>query len=155
MTVETSRILFRWRAMSVLKDCGYVGRCAVANGCFDLIHPGHLELLRHLDQVARQRDLFAIVAMNSDASVRRLKGPSRPIIPEACRADLLNNLRWPFTVVLFDEDTPQELMDFLKPPVVVKGAEYRQEDVVRWSGSEVLSVPMMDGWSTTGIIGDR
>lgn len=132
----------------------WIGRCAVANGCFDILHPGHLSLLATLDTVAYREGLRPIIAMNSDVSVRRLKGDSRPIVPAESRAVLLNSLKWPFTVVIFDEDTPQRLMDYLQPAIVVKGAEYTPESVVRWKDSRVVSVGMVPRWSTTGIIGD-
>lgn len=132
----------------------WVGACAVANGCFDTLHKGHLSLLATLDTVAYKEGLRPIVAVNSDESVRRLKGSSRPYVPLESRAALLNCLKWPLTVVVFDEDTPQRLMDVLKPRIVVKGSEYPQDSVVRWKESRVVSVEMVPGWSTTGILGD-
>ena len=131
-----------------------IGRCAVANGCFDILHPGHLSLLATLDTVAYQERLRPIVAINSDESVERLKGPGRPVVPASARAMLINSLKWPFTVVIFDEDTPQRLMDLLQPAIVVKGSQYPAESVVRWKDSKVVSVGMVQGWSTTGILGD-
>lgn len=132
----------------------WVGRCAVANGCFDVLHPGHLSLLAHLDTVAYQRKLRPLILMNSDYSVKRLKGERRPIVPQESRACLLNLLKWPLTVVIFDEDTPQRAMDLLQPVVVVKGDEYPKDAVIRWKDSEVVSVPMVPRWSTSGIVGD-
>ncbi len=132
----------------------WVGNCIVANGCFDILHPGHLSLLATLDTVAYQRKLRPLVAFNSDASVTRLKGPRRPIVTQESRSALLNNLKWPLTVVIFDEDTPQRLMDILKPRVVLKGSEYPEDLVVRWKDSEVLTVPMVPRWSTSRIVGD-
>lgn len=130
------------------------GRVAVANGCFDILHPGHLSLLAHLDTIAYKRCLRPIVAVNSDDSIRKIKGLGRPIVPLESRVILLNNLKWPFTVVVFDEDTPQRLMDLLQPRVVVKGAQYEASRVIRWLESEVVTVPMVTGWSTSGIVGD-
>lgn len=132
-----------------------VGRCAVTNGCFDVLHPGHLSLLSSFDYVARMYGLRPVVAINSDVSVRHLKGPSRPIVTQRARAELIVSLRWPFSVVIFDGPSPQELMDLLQPLVVVKGAEYRQEDVVRWRESRVITVPMEGTWSTTGVLKGR
>lgn len=126
----------------------------MANGCFDILHPGHLSLLATLDTVAYQMKLRPIVAMNSDASVRRLKGDRRPIVPQESRAALINSLKWPLTVVVFDEDTPQLLMDTLQPSAVLKGAEYPVESVIRWQGSQVITVDMVPRWSTSGIVGD-
>lgn len=133
--------LWRWR-----------GRCAVANGCFDGCHPGHLEILAALDAEAYKRGLRPIVAVNSDASIRMLKGSDRPVMPEIARATLINNLRWPLTVVIFDEMTPHRLMEFLQPVIVIKGGEYDPKSVVRWKDSEVITVPMKDSWSTTNIL---
>lgn len=131
-----------------------IGRCMVANGCFDGCHPGHLALVASLDTLAFQRKLRPIIALNSDASVKRLKGPGRPIMPQLARASLLNNLKWPMTVVIFDEDTPQRLMDVLRPRAVLKGSEYTPESVVRWRDSEVVTIPMVPNWSTSKILGD-
>lgn len=129
--------------------------CVVANGCFDLLHPGHLMLLRGLDCIARSMECLPVVAINSDESVGRLKGPGRPVVPQLARATLLASLEWPLGVLIFDEDTPQVLMDTLRPRAVVKGSEYSEDSVIRWSGSEVLTVDMLSGWSTTGILGKR
>ena len=129
-------------------------RCMVANGCFDILHPGHLNLFAFLDTLAYREGLRPIIAMNSDASVRRLKGDRRPIVPQESRSFLLNHLKWPMTVVIFEEDTPQRLMDLLKPRIVVKGAEYPEDMVVRWRDSRVVTVPMVPRWSTSKIVGD-
>lgn len=137
-----------------------VGNCVVANGCFDILHRGHLDLLRELDYEAHLRGrLRAIVAINSDESVRRLKGDRRPNVPQESRSYLLTHLQWPFTVVIFEEDTPQRLMDLLKPRAVVKGSEYPPDSVIRWmgneysKGSEVVSVGMVPRYSTTILMG--
>jgi len=129
------------------------GRCGVANGCFDVLHSGHIHLLRHLSVLCHMQGLQAVVALNSDESVRGLKGPGRPVVPHSSRADLLSHLFWPFTVVIFDERTPQRLMDMLKPPLVVKGSDYDPSTVIRWSGSEVRTVDLLPGWSTTSLLG--
>jgi D-beta-D-heptose 7-phosphate kinase/D-beta-D-heptose 1-phosphate adenosyltransferase len=129
------------------------GRCVVANGCFDILHPGHLELLKGLSTVSFQMGLRPVVGLNSDSSVRALKGTGRPVVPQEARAALLNSLQWPLTVVIFDEETPQLLMDTLRPAVVVKGSEYTPDSVVRWSGSQVVTVDMVPKWSTSRIVG--
>lgn len=165
MTVDDARFLVRLDDLKLslrsAETSGFfsigipIGTCAVANGCFDVLHLGHLRLLEKFHHAARCRGLRPIIALNSDDSIRRLKGAGRPIVPERCRGELLTSLLWPFTVVIFDEDTPQRLMDVLRPRLVVKGAEYDPTHVIRWSGSEVLTVEMSPGWSTSGILGER
>lgn len=123
------------------------------NGCFDLLHPGHISLIR---QSAAQGD-HLIVGLNSDASVRRLKGPTRPIQNEDSRALLLAALSDVDAIVLFDEDTPFELISALRPDVLVKGSDYTIDavvgaDVVRQGGGRVYLARLVDGCSTTGIV---
>jgi D-beta-D-heptose 7-phosphate kinase/D-beta-D-heptose 1-phosphate adenosyltransferase len=126
---------------------------AFTNGCFDLVHSGHLwslaEAARHADSL--------VVAINSDESVRRLKGPGRPLIPEADRAALIAALRPVAAVTIFAAPTPLEVILQVRPDVLVKGSEYAEEDIVgarevqSWGG-EVVRVPMRAGWSTSSII---
>lgn len=123
------------------------------NGCFDLLHPGHISLIR---QSAAQGD-HLIVGLNSDASVRRLKGPTRPIQNESSRALLLAALSDVDAIVLFDEDTPFELISALRPDVLVKGSDYTIDnvvgaDVVQQGGGRVYLARLVDGCSTTGIV---
>lgn len=119
------------------------------NGCFDILHRGHVT---YLQQAASLGD-HLIVGLNSDRSVRALKGETRPVNAEADRAFLLSALRSVDDVVIFDEDTPRELLSHLKPDILVKGGDYRAEDVI---GSEyagrVEILPFVDGYSTTGTI---
>ena len=103
------------------------GRMVFTNGCFDLLHPGHISYLR----AARSLGDALVVGLNSDASVRRLKGPSRPVVPEGDRAAVLEALKSVDAVVVFGEDTPIRLMRELKPAVYVKGGDYRIEDLPR------------------------
>lgn len=130
------------------------GRTIVANGCFDGLHPGHLALLASLDTIAYQMGLRPIVALNSDDSVRRIKGSNRPIWPQTVRSILINNLKWPLTVVIFDEDTPERLMELLEPAVVLKGSEYRGRPVIAPAGSQIVFADMVADWSTSRIVGD-
>ncbi len=128
-------------------------RIGFTNGCFDLIHPGHIALLTQ----ARSACDRLIVGLNSDASVRRLKGPDRPIQPESARATVLASLGAVDLVVLFGEDTPIELIRAIRPDVLVKGADYRADQVVGGEfvescGGRVLLVPVVPGNSTTGTI---
>jgi rfaE bifunctional protein nucleotidyltransferase chain/domain len=123
------------------------------NGCFDIIHRGHIEVL------ARTADLGGkfIVGLNSDSSIQKLKGESRPIIDEQSRAILLASLSFVDAVVLFSEDTPINLISTLKPDVLAKGGDYEIEaivghEIVQNNGGEVILVPFVDGFSSTTII---
>jgi D-beta-D-heptose 7-phosphate kinase/D-beta-D-heptose 1-phosphate adenosyltransferase len=123
------------------------------NGCFDLLHPGHVRLLR---QAAAQGD-FLVVGLNSDASVRRLKGPNRPIHSEDARAEILGALEAVQAVSIFDEDTPLELIAAIGPDVLVKGGDYRPEEVVgraevEAAGGRLVLIPLVEGHSTTRLV---
>jgi D-beta-D-heptose 7-phosphate kinase/D-beta-D-heptose 1-phosphate adenosyltransferase len=124
------------------------------NGCFDLLHPGHVSLLTE----ARAACDRLIVAMNSDDSVRRLKGRDRPVQPEAARALILASLSMVDMVVVFSEDTPGRLIELLKPDVLIKGADYAIDevvgaDLVRAHGGEVKLATLVPGYSSSEIIG--
>ncbi len=123
------------------------------NGCFDLLHPGHVSYL----QAARSLGDALVVGLNSDASVGRIKGLLRPIVPEEDRAIMLAALEFVDAVVVFDEDTPERLMRELKPAVYVKGGDYRIEDLPEAEaaaqiGAEVRILPFKPGYSTTALI---
>jgi D-beta-D-heptose 7-phosphate kinase / D-beta-D-heptose 1-phosphate adenosyltransferase len=123
------------------------------NGCFDLLHPGHVSLIARASAACDR----LIVALNSDASVKRLKGPSRPVQTEAARAQVIGAVKGVDAVVLFDEDTPQRIIEQLQPDVLVKGADYQEEqivgaDVVRARGGKVIRAELVDGQSTTSIL---
>ncbi len=123
------------------------------NGCFDLLHPGHISLVARAS-VACDR---LIVALNSDASVRRLKGPSRPVQTEVARAQVIGAIKGVDAVGPFDEDTPQRIIEQLQPDVLVKGADYQEQqivgaDVVRARGGKVIRADLVDGQSTTRIL---
>jgi D-glycero-beta-D-manno-heptose 1-phosphate adenylyltransferase len=136
-----------WRARQA-------GAIVFTNGVFDLLHPGHVELL----EAARREGAALIVGLNSDASVRRLgKGADRPVTPEAARARVLAGLAAVDCVVLFDEDTPLELITRLQPDVLVKGADYSRDaivgaDLVESRGGRVVRVPLVHGFSTSTIV---
>jgi D-beta-D-heptose 7-phosphate kinase/D-beta-D-heptose 1-phosphate adenosyltransferase len=128
-------------------------RIGFTNGCFDLIHPGHVHLLAQ----ARAACDRLVVALNTDLSVRRLKGPERPIQSEAARATVMSSLASVDLVVLFAEDTPLSLIDAIRPEVLVKGADYRPEqvvgaDIVRRNGGRVLLVDLLPSQGTTATI---
>jgi rfaE bifunctional protein nucleotidyltransferase chain/domain len=126
---------------------------AFTNGVFDLLHPGHVDLLT----AARKTADALVVGVNTDASVRRLKGPTRPVREEHERAYVLAALECVDLVVLFAEDTPLELVKALRPDVIVKGGDYTEETIVGSSevrswGGRVAIVPLTPGQSTTAII---
>ena len=136
----------RWRAAQS-------GRVVFTNGVFDLIHPGHVDILCG----ARRAGDRLIVAINSDASVRRLKGPARPVRGEVERAYVVAAFESVDCVVVFDQDTPLELIVHLRPDVLVKGGDYRDDAIVgapevRSWGGRVHIVPLTPGQSTTSII---
>jgi len=123
------------------------------NGCFDLLHRGHLHLLRE----AKKLGDILIVAINNDLSVKKLKGPKRPILPEADRAELIGALEMVDYVTLFHEADPYHLIKELQPNVLVKGGDWTTEriiggDVVEKEGGRVVAVPYLDGYSTTQMI---
>ena len=119
------------------------------NGCFDILHRGHLT---YLAEAAELGD-HLIIGLNSDDSVRRLKGSHRPVNGEADRAFMLSALRFVDAVVLFSEDTPEKLLSCLKPDILVKGGDYQPEEVAgRQYAGEVRILPFVDGYSTTDII---
>lgn len=145
--VRTRGAAVAWRARQP-------GRVVFTNGVFDLLHPGHVELL----EAARCEGDLLIVGMNTDASARRLdKGPGRPVSNERARARVLAGLAAVDCVVLFDEDTPLELIRALEPDVLVKGADYSRDrivgaDWVEARGGRVVRVPVVPGFSTTALV---
>jgi len=129
------------------------GRVVFTNGVFDIIHPGHVDVLT----AARARGDALIVGVNTDASVKRLKGPSRPVRNEAERAYVLAGMEAVDCVVLFEQDTPLELVLALRPDVIAKGGDYSEDTIVgakevkEWGGEAVV-IPLTPGHSTTSII---
>ncbi len=141
--------LDRWLAVSRFK-----GRKIVfTNGCFDVLHRGHITYLAKAAALGNA----LVIGLNTDASVKRLKGPSRPLQDEDTRALVLASLSFVTAVVLFNEDTPYDLIKKVQPDVLVKGGEYKIEDivgydVVKGKGGTVLTIDMVEGFSSTGII---
>ena len=126
------------------------------NGCFDLLHAGHIHLL----QFARKQGDLLVVAINSDASVTRLKGKGRPVQPIDVRIQSLSDLPEVDAIVVFEEDTPLHLLEILHPQVYVKGADYTGKDIpeekyVNSYGGRVLFCPLLHGHSTTSILAGR
>jgi len=123
------------------------------NGCFDILHPGHTRYL----WAARQLGDYLVVAVNSDRSVRKIKGEGRPVIPQEDRTEVLAALGFVDGIVVFDEENPLEVIRRLMPDVLVKGGDWPEDkiigaDVVKQAGGEVKRIPFESGYSTTGIL---
>lgn len=123
------------------------------NGCFDILHRGHVEYLAQASSVG---DVL-VIGLNSDSSVRSIKGENRPVQDEYARAILLASLNFVSAVILFNEDTPHELIKKVNPDVLVKGSDYKAEDIVGYdivkaNGGDVVTIDFIDGYSTTSII---
>lgn len=146
MTLEETRAL-----VARLRDAGKT--IVFTNGVFDLLHPGHLRYL----QQARSLGDALILGLNSDRSVRANKGPSRPVNPQDERAEMLEALACVDAVVIFDEETPYNLILAIQPDVLVKGADWAENaivgrDLVEQRGGKVVRVPVEQGYSTTAIL---
>lgn len=123
------------------------------NGCFDIVHRGHVEYLAKAASLGNQ----LIIGLNTDASVKRLKGMARPVQDETTRALVLASFSFVSKVVLFDEDTPFELINLIQPDILVKGGDYKPEeivgyDIVKGKGGEIVTIDLVEGHSTTSII---
>jgi len=128
-------------------------RIVFTNGCFDILHPGHITYLRK----ARRLGDLLVIGLNSDGSVRKLKGKGRPITPQRKRAELLASLEFVDFVTIFNEATPLDLIKRIKPHVLVKGADWKKKDVVGKTvvesyGGVVKRIPYVKGYSTSSII---
>lgn len=141
-------------AKTELDQLKEAGRTIVfTNGCFDILHIGHARYL----YAARELGDYLIVAVNSDISIKSIKGPDRPIINENERAEMLAALGCVDMVVMFDEDTPYEILKKLVPDILVKGGDWKEEDIVgadivKNAGGKVKRIPFVEGSSTTDII---
>lgn len=123
------------------------------NGCFDIIHRGHVEYLAKAASLGGQ----LIIGLNTDASVKRLKGSTRPVQDETTRALVLASFSFVSKVVFFDEDTPFDLINLIQPDILVKGGDYKPEDIVGYDivkgkGGEIATIDLVEGYSTTSII---
>jgi len=151
----SSRVLTRDQAAAFAASLRASEKTVVfTNGVFDILHPGHVRYL----EVARNLGDALILGLNADASVRRNKGPERPINPEAERAEVLAGLQAVDAVVLFDEDTPDAIVKAVQPDILVKGADWPADqivgrDTVEARGGRVVLVPIEHGHSTTTIVG--
>jgi rfaE bifunctional protein nucleotidyltransferase chain/domain len=141
--------LDRWLAVSRFKK----RKIVFTNGCFDILHRGHIQ---YLAQAAGFGDSL-VIGLNTDESVKKLKGPSRPYLDENARALILASLSFVAAVLLFDEETPYELIKKVQPDFLVKGGDYKVEeivgyDIVKAMGGEVLTIELVKGYSSTSII---
>lgn len=149
-----SKIVSLDKAIKLVKTWQSEGNTIVfSNGCFDLIHLGHVDYL----EKARNLGDKLIIGLNSDESVSRLKGPSRPLVDEASRGRVMASLAFVDLVVTFNEDTPYELISQLKPDILVKGNDYLAEnivgaDIVLNNGGNVETIPLVEGYSTSNIV---
>jgi D-beta-D-heptose 7-phosphate kinase/D-beta-D-heptose 1-phosphate adenosyltransferase len=148
-----AKIFSRETALVQVEDWKANGdKIVFTNGCFDLLHPGHIHLLNKAKDFGRR----LVVGLNADASVKRLKGPTRPILNEQDRACILGSLDCVDMVVLFEEDTPLNLIAAFKPDLLVKGSDYKLEqvigrEIVEEYGGKVKLVDALEGYSTTSI----
>ena len=148
------KIKKREELLRIIKDLKAKGkRIIFTNGCFDLLHVGHI---RYLEEAKTLGDIL-IVGVNSDTSVRKLKGPKRPVLPVEERAEILSGLACVDYITVFDELDPLELITSLQPNVLVKGGDWTKEqtigkEVVERSGGEVVIIPFVQGASTSSII---
>ena len=151
-SLDPRRKVMSWDSLASWRS-RQTGRVVFTNGVFDLLHPGHVDVLVR----ARACGDALVVGVNSDASVKRLKGPDRPIRSEGERAYVLASLESVDAVTLFDQDTPLELVLALRPDVIVKGGDYSPDTVVgaqevRARGGSVVIIPLTPGHSTTSTI---
>jgi len=147
------QIYTREQLIAVRGEWSRAGKKVVfTNGCYDILHPGHIRLL----EAARSLGDVLILALNTDASVQRLKGPTRPLISQGQRAELAAALEAVDAVTFFDEDTPRELIAAVLPDVLIKGADWAHfiagREEVEAAGGQVLALPLEPGYSTTGIL---
>jgi len=149
---DPRRKVMSWQSLAAWRT-RQTGRVVFTNGVFDLLHPGHIDVLLG----ARARGDVLVVGLNSDAYVKRLKGPDRPVRSEGERAYVLAALEAVDAVTLFEQDTPLELVQLLQPDVIVKGGDYSPDTVVgahevRARGGDVVIIPLTPGHSTTSTI---
>jgi len=143
--INLSRILAFWEFRNK--------KIVFTNGCFDILHLGHID---YLAKAADMGDIL-IIGLNSDVSIKQIKGDKRPINNETSRAMILASLKFATAVILFDEDTPYNLIKSIKPDILVKGSDYKPEeivgyDIVKENGGEIITLDFLEGYSTSSII---
>lgn len=142
---ESDKLLHQWRFKNE--------KIVFTNGCFDIIHRGHIEYLAKAAELGTK----LIIGLNTDASVKRLKGENRPVNDEYARALLLSALIFVDKVIYFDEDTPLELIQYIQPDILVKGSDYKPEnivgyDIVKAKKGEIITIDFINGYSSTSIL---
>jgi rfaE bifunctional protein nucleotidyltransferase chain/domain len=153
MTSLYHKIYTKENIIPILKDWKKAGKIVFTNGCFDILHLGHVDYLEKAKALGHK----LVVGMNTDTSVQRLKGKERPIVNQSSRSAVMASLQAVDAVILFDEDTPFELISLLKPDILVKGDDYSVEnivgaDLVFQHGGVVKTIPLVKGYSTTEIV---
>lgn len=150
-----SKIYHDWEAFKRMREVwDFLNQKVVfTNGCFDILHRGHIE---YLAQASDLGDIL-VVGLNTDDSVKRIKGDNRPINDQDARAMVLAGLKFVDAVVFFEQDTPYDLIRLARPQVLVKGSDYTEEtivgaDIVKDSGGEIVTISLVPGYSTSGII---
>lgn len=149
-----SKVLSLKRIVEIKKKLKRDGKKVVfTNGCFDILHPGHIHLLKR----AKRLGDVLIVGLNSDSSIKRIKGQKRPIFSEKQRALILSSIYFVDYIVIFNEDTPLKLIKAIEPDILVKGADWNKnsivgKDLVEGLGGKVVRIPILKGFSTTSII---
>jgi len=151
---NSKKIIDRENLSSKLSYWRFKGfKIVFTNGCFDILHAGHIDYLAK----ARALGDILIIGLNTDVSVSRIKGKNRPLNNEWSRALLLSSLNFVDAIIYFDEDTPYELIKEIQPDILVKGSDYKPEDIVGYdilkeNGGEVVTLDYLEGYSTTGLI---
>jgi rfaE bifunctional protein nucleotidyltransferase chain/domain len=150
----SDNILTKEQMLVIRKQLKTEGKKVVfTNGCFDILHAGHVDYLNK----AKEAGDILVIGLNSDSSIRRIKGDLRPVVPQQERAYILSNLKAVDYVVFFDEDTPKEIIDYLIPDILIKGADWAIDkivgrDTVEKNGGEVKTISFVTNQSTTNII---
>ncbi len=149
-----SKIINKEQLLPLLNICRFKNQKIVfSNGCFDILHRGHVE---YLSKAASLGDIM-VIGLNTDSSIKKLKGKNRPVQDEVSRAEIMASLFFVDYVVYFEQETPLELITYLQPDILVKGKDYKEDevvgaDVVRAKGGKVITIDLVEGYSTSSII---
>lgn len=151
--MTSDKIVSKEKALMLIKEWKKKGKVVFTNGCFDILHLGHADYLEKAKNLGDK----LIIGLNTDQSIQKIKGPERPITDQYSRARVIAALGFADAVILFDEETPHDLISYLKPDILVKGDDYTMEnivgaDVVLQNGGTVKTVSLVKGYSTSNII---